>query len=254
MLIRDLPSYSNIKAGRWFLPPAAINEFCAKSVRMILMESREHPDYLGRSGSCTLLNIKGRRVVAATVHSIASQYLRFVDAVHAIRFHSTNDGVLTNLPVDHLRQVTSNFEEEYADIAIFDLAESHLPNSKDRPAFFPCIGFDPRYRIATNVYGYPMYDDVMKYEPLQVDMIQCVLGADFDTEYKSRALHFRRYITRNPIPIADGLSGGAVFSLVGNFGNYEMVFDGVIVRAGGNYVYVVDADFIVKFFNSWKSD
>jgi hypothetical protein len=44
----------------------------------------------------------------------------------------------------------------------------------------------------------------------------------------------------------DGFSGGSTFSMIGEVGSFEVVFDGIIVRAGNGSLYVVDADFLMR--------
>ena len=47
----------------------------------------------------------------------------------------------------------------------------------------------------------------------------------------------------------DGYSGGAVFSLIGDLGNFELVLDGIIVRGGSEHIHIVDADYLVQIIS-----
>ena len=65
-----------------------------------------------------------------------------------------------------------------------------------------------------------------------------------DKTFLTNIEYFRRYLHTRPF--VDGYSGGAVFSLIGELERLEIVLDGIIVRGGGQYIYIIDVDYLVK--------
>lgn len=76
-----------------------------------------------------------------------------------------------------------------------------------------------------------------------IHMKRQIADSQIDSSFKTNVRHFRRY-THN-VSHVDGYSGGAVFSLVGQFDTFEMVLDGIILHGGKEYIYAVSVDFLI---------
>jgi hypothetical protein len=248
-----------IKVGRLFHKPRDIETTVARSCRMQLFESdnRSHP--LGRGGSATLIRHLGTDYVATTRHQLdisAGEPLR-KDILEAIRIASSRDDMLSNVPLKSVRFETSNPDEEFHDLLFFEAADEWRNRNIDSPHFFELASFTNRPRQKSFVLGYPHLDVVMSEylsdfdpeRPGTIHMKQVLCDCTLDVDYKSSARHYRSYKLSQEQDVVDGLSGGVVFSLVGDLGNLEIVLDGIVVRAGRDRLQVVDSDYIITALN-----
>jgi hypothetical protein len=167
MLLNDLPGINSIKFGNLWLKPASIMSQLASSVRLVILESEEHPNYLGRRGTATLLRSNSKPLIACTRHQldIEKSYSPTLDKLDPIRFSTTKDGQnLSNIPVTKCIFETSQGEEEFHDILLFEPDNNWSHLNAELPAFFPIKGFHEGKDLCTSyVYGCPSLEGVMEY-------------------------------------------------------------------------------------------
>jgi len=167
---------------------------------------------------------------------------------------STGNGILGNIPVKRFIYETSNSDQEFHDILVFEAADEWKEKNFDLPYFFSLTPFSISNRIKSFLIGYPTLPGVMDdyFEGFisgnnaEIHMKCAIAGCDIDETYVSAAEHFRRYTHMKSRPMMDGYSGGAIFSLIGDLGSYEIVLDGIVLRGNKDFIYTVDADYVLK--------
>ena len=259
MLIRDLPAHNAIKIGRLFHKPRDIEEILTMSCRMVLFEAPDRSVPLGRGGSSTLLRHRGTDYIVATRHQLGIKpgVPLPISILDTLRI-STGEGVLSNIPVKRVVYETGNPDEEFHDVLIFKVADEWEHRHRDRPYFFQLAPFSRQQRTKSFLVGYPSIDVVMEeyladFQPGQpgtVHIKRAIVDCEIDTSFRTNVQHFRRYQFSRSRDVVDGYSGGAVFSLVGDLGNHEIVLDGIVVRAGADCLHIVDADYLVEVFST----
>jgi hypothetical protein len=256
MLIRDLPSANAIKIGSFFVKPSAVAETLTRSCRIVFHEANDSPSLpLGTAGSATLIRYCNINYVVTTRHQlgIARGGQLPIDIVETVRIASGTE-TLANIPLRHCIFETSNPEEEYHDILIFQAAETWDNFNRDQPDFYHLAPFFRGAREGSLLVGYPTLDGVMdEYmngfpdDPsATIHIKRAISDCSLDSSFRTNVEHYRRYLHAKTRPIVDGYSGGAVFSIVGDVGDYRAVLDGIVVRAGARHVHIVDADYLVK--------
>jgi hypothetical protein len=253
MLIRDYPSVNAIKVGRLYLKPSNVYDTITRCCRMILLEADDRTLPLGRSGSATLIRHGDINYVIATRHELGIRPGAGLpkEIVETIRISSGADR-LTNIPLQRCIYETSNPDQEYHDILVFEVATAWDNQGVDTPYFFPLAPFSHTDRIKSFLIGYPTVDGVMDeyletFSPETTGTIhikRSIGNCDIDKTFLTNIEYFRRYLHTRPF--VDGYSGGAVFSLIGELERLEIVLDGIIVRGGGQYIYIIDVDYLVK--------
>ena len=241
MLIRDIPATNAIKVGRLFLKPASVNETITRCCRMVFHEAEDPTLPLGRSGTATLIQHERTNYVITTRHEIGIPpgvvpHRNILDTVRI----SSGIGRLTTIPLQLCIFETSNADEEFHDILIFQTPNEWSAQEADAPYFFQLEPYAQTERRASFMVGYPTHDGVMD-EYLDnfssdavghIHMKRQIADSQIDSGFKTNVRHFRRY-THN-VSHVDGYSGSAVFSLAGQFDTFEMVLDGIILRVARN--------------------
>jgi hypothetical protein len=249
--IGDLPSQNAIKSGTIYLKPGAVEEHISRSVRMVVLEDNSNPEYVGRRGTCTLLRRDQNRFIVCTRHQLGiesgispSSYI-----LGTLRFTSLNNAeFLTNIPVVNCIFETGNSDQEYHDLLIFRVQESWGGISQEAPYFYPLEHFHCKTKRKYSwVTGCPTSESHFEYGTQKKAEIRTViLNCTFDTSFSSKNEHYRRYKYDQPGREMDGLSGGSIFSMKGDAGDFEVVFDGIVVRAGQGHIHIVDADYLMR--------
>lgn len=260
MLITDLPAINSIKVGRFFLKPTEYKEYLARTVRLTLHEADDKSCPLWRSGSATLLRYKNRKFIAAARHSLNIEPGEALDIekLNTVRFCSIGDD-LGNIPVKSCIFEKSNKDQEFHDLLVFEVGDDWSNRTQDEPYFFQVRPFWRSSRITSIMIGYPVIDGAMdEYYDFhgsgqigEINITCAMSDCELDEAFTSSAdnyRHFRRKTSRR-FP-ADGHSGGAVFSLVGGAGAWEVVLDGIVLRAGEDDAYIVDADFLIQVLDT----
>jgi len=257
VLLNEYPGYNAIKVGRLFLKPADLYETLTLSCRMTFHEAADHSLPVGRSGSATLISFKGKKFVVTTRHQFELEPGAQLsdDILNTIRI-GTGSETLSNIPVDSCIFETSNLDEEYHDIIVFCVSEGWKDAFADAPYFFPLSGFSQSVRRLSFFVGYPSLSGVMDSylegfggDGGSIDIKRCIGDCTLANSVVRTPRYFRTYNLNKDLETADGLSGGAVFSLIGEIGDYEIMFDGIIVRGGRNHIHIVDADFLVSMLS-----
>lgn len=248
MLIVDLPEQNAVKIGKLYFKPKNIEPQIARSVRLLVLEDKDNPNFLGRSGSCSMLQHGSTNLVACNRHQIGLAAGKIPDLrqLEALRFTSFNDPTsLTNIPVENCIFETTNEDQEYHDLLVFRVQETWDGLAREAPYFFPLKKFESKSkRVSSWFVGCPSSETNMEYEPQKIDIKTVISSCSFDSQFRSCNEHFRRFSYDNGDRSMDGFSGGSVFSMIGDIGSFEVVFDGIIVRAGQGFLYIIDADYL----------
>lgn len=255
MYVRDLPAENAIRVGQLYYKPRDIERTIARSCRMVLFEADTSALPLGYGGSATLIRYKHRNFVVTTRHQLGKKAGEELpkEILDTIRFSSLLGDALTNIPCVSAYYSISHPEEEFHEILFFEADDQWSNMHTERPYFFEVERFSPRQRLKSFVLGYPYFEDTMNGYLTSffsqglgtIHMRQVLFDCLLDASQKSNAKNVRVYkFSRDQHPV-DGLSGGAIFWLVGELGNCELVLDGIVTRAGRNAAYIVDADYIV---------
>jgi hypothetical protein len=249
MYLTELPSLNAIKIGNLFFKPRnGIEELIAKAVRLVTLEAQGMPEYLGKSGSCTLICKGERSYVVCTRHQLGIKSGSIPDRsiLETTRFVGfQNSDFLSNVPTNSCLFVTDNEEEDLHDILLFRAAKESPSYEKEKFNFFPVANSINSKRHASWMVGYPTDQNTITYEPQQLSVVCQILSCNFDTSFNSNASHLKRYSYDRKYSVVDGFSGGAIFSLVGDTQEFEIVLDGIILRAGNGSVHSIDASFLV---------
>ena len=138
MLIRDLPRLHAVKVGWIYLKPCDVYDTITRCCRMVLHEADDRTLPLGRGGSATLIKYAGINYVIATRHqlSIRPASEPTMDILDTIRI-SSGSGRLTNIPLKRCIYETSNPDQKYHDILVFEAANTWENQGSDSPYFFP---------------------------------------------------------------------------------------------------------------------
>jgi hypothetical protein len=248
MFLKDLPSTNAIRIGSlYFKPSKGVESRLAKSVRLVITESTEYPDYKGKAGSCTLVSLGIECFVICTRHQLGIKKGGSPDKriLESTRFTSTVDGEkLSNIPTDVAIFEFDNDDEEYNDIIFFRASQDHLAQ-KERSSFYPLEKFDSPTRHLSWIIGYPTERNVITYEPQRVDIVGQIFDCSLDNNFKSKAKNLKRFVFDKKFSALDGFSGGAVFSLIGPLNGLKILLEGVVVRAGNGLAHVVDVEFLI---------
>jgi hypothetical protein len=254
MHIRDLPSLNSLKVGRIFLKSSAVEDYITRCSRMVLRESQDRSLPMWRCGSATLLRFNDADYVVMTRHqlNIGRGETPDKEALETVRIAAGFER-LSNILLQHCIFETGNRDEEYHDLLVFRTADNWKTKGADSPYFFPLTGFSRQPRQLGRLVGYPSLDGVIDgyhenfgLDPVgEINIKRSIMDCELDSAFRSSASHLRRYKHLHSTAVMDGYSGGAVFSVVGDLGDYEVVFDGIVVRAGPRDIYIIDADYLV---------
>ncbi len=247
MFLTQLPAANAIKIGSLYFKSHDLEAHIARSVRLVILEDQTTPTYLGRSGSSTLVRFGDRLFVITTRHELGLSGGSNFDAraLDAVRIASPEDGVLKNIPTDAAHHETSHTAEEFHDLLFLSVFKGWEQWNAQRPDFFTLEPYFSGHRHASFFLGHPTVEGVMMYDPPAVNLKTAIKDCALDASFVSAAEHLRCYRYNPPAYHVDGLSGGAVFSLVGERHDWRVVLDGIIVRAGAGRLYAVDADYLL---------
>ncbi|MER9074459.1 hypothetical protein NKH80_16840 [Mesorhizobium sp. M0904] len=254
MLLRDLPSFNSVKVGGRYLRPGDVFETITQSCRMVLIEMSDRSLPLARRGTATLIKHGGTNYVVMTRHQFdlprGSEVSKEVLETARV---ASGKGVLSNILLQHCIFETGNPDEEYHDLLLFETAADWKTKHQDQPYFFPLEPLWRGERIKSFLVGNPSLEGVIdayheNFEPLRpgdINIKRAISDCDFDYSFMSNASYYRRYVNARERPVADGYSGGAVFSMIGEAGSHAVVLDGIVVRAGRKHVHVIDVDYLL---------
>jgi hypothetical protein len=252
MFLTQLPTENAIRVGNWLHKPSAVNQLLARSVKLVVHEVTADQGYLSHTGSCTLLAYRGRPFIVATRHQlgIPAGVKPDTEYFDMLRFSRTSGDHLGNIPVDACAFETTNCEEVYHDLLFFKVHASWNELSAERPYFFPINTFTDGDRRISYFYGHPSSRNVISYDPsLHAHVATALIDGYLDRDFTSQAEYYRRYRYERSDYEVDGFSGGAAFSLIESPIGWQIVLDGIIVRAGNGYLHIVDSTFLCRAFS-----
>ena len=208
----------------------------------------------GTSGTATLVKYKGKLYVLTTRHQLNigkgekpnPEYLSNI-------FVPSTQGTLTNIPISECRFETSSLDEDYHDILFFSVKCGWEKEKVESFRFFEIGDFSDLPRIKSLAVGFPINGpDFIDYEKNEINFANLTMSCDLNSDFKTNSKHLIKYTYDSDFDNLNGFSGGAIFSLIGEIGSTEMVFDGIIIRGGNGNIYAIDADYIRKFLDKAK--
>jgi hypothetical protein len=257
-VVRDYLDLAAIKLGRLFLRPRRrVETVLADYIGPLTMEFNGH---VGLVGSYIRVANNGERFAVCTAHQVGRKIDNgsSLEAYESLRFNNfLSDKELVNLPIDSLLHSIGPTEEDSSDVLAFHVCES-IPQCKRNAAgrYFELVNNTAQFRLASWAIGFPFSSNKIDYEPLTAAFTTKMIECSFDKKFSSNATHLMRFkLPREFEQDLNGMSGGAVFSLVRTqaIGQYEFVLDGVIVRGGNGSVYVIETSFIKRLAKRYLS-
>jgi hypothetical protein len=254
MYLAELPAMNAIKIrGLIHKPSADFVGIISRSVQLIALQSDAHPEYIGFSGSCSLLKTHGCLFVSCTRHQLGVKAAEQPgkELLEAVRVPQNYNRIqLKNIPLGMCYFETSSKDEEYHDCLVFAVDKSWESIARESPYFFdlsPNVTSDKRH--ASWAIGCSNSRTKMQYEPSHLHVVTMGIGCIKDNHYQSNAQFSSRYQYKDEGQNLDGISGGAIFSLIGETGHWEIVFEGLILRAGKGSIYCLDRSYINDMIN-----
>jgi hypothetical protein len=254
MYVVDLPRLNSVKIGSLYLKPSVAEDWMTRSCRMVLGECADRSLPLFRRGSSTLVKFRSKDYVVFTRHQLDIPRGKAPDddVLNTVRVSSAYEDHLRNIPLQNCFFDIGNPDEEFHDLFICHAAAHWRSKTIDAPHFFQIEPFAQTERHISWIVGYPTIDGVIdEYHetfepgvPGTINMKRVLMDCRLDHTFKSSASYYRRYTHTREGATMDGFSGGAVFSLIGNLDDLQIVLDGIVVRAGQKDIYVVDSNFL----------
>lgn len=248
MYLSELTLKGSVKIGELCYPPKNIEGIASRSVRLLTFELGE---YVGFSGSCTLVKIGGKKYAITTRHqlSIPSGGKVGEYELNSVRISATHNGMLANILVDTCLYESSNPDQEYHDLLIFRVAEDSLQTTQEPFSFFPVYEIKNCFYISSFCIGYPTFANSMDYAAAHLKTVSAIRNCKRDRDYKSNSDYYDRFRDHDNSDTEDnfdydGFSGGAVFSLFENADGYEVGLEGIIIRAGNKSIYTINANYL----------
>jgi hypothetical protein len=172
------------------------------------------------------------------------------DYFDTLRFSSSSGDRLRNIPVDACAFETTRSEEAFHDLLFFKVHTGWSELSAERPYFFPVDVFADADRRISYFYGHPSSRSIISYDPsLHAHVVTALIDGHLDQDFTSNAEYYRRYRYEQTDYEVDGFSGGPAFSLIKSPSEWQIVLDGIIVRAGNGYLHIVDSTFLCRAFS-----
>lgn len=168
-----------------------------------------------------------------------------------IRVSASEDGQLKNIYTDKCLFDTSSTDEEFHDLIALRAVAGDQPNIRDAHKFFPLESFSNFTRRNSFVVGYPTFANAMDYDASHLKSQRAIIGCTIDPSFKSHASLFKKARLDTDKYALDGLSGGAVFSLVEVPSGYAMMMEGIILRGSGTEIYFVESAYLHTMLSSF---
>lgn len=214
-------------------------QFCCP----LVLGDEDGTGYYSRTGTATLLRYKKRQFVVTAKHCLEGFNPNQVRI-----FAGSNPTHNTALKSQVF--VTNQPEEEIDDVIVFEVDDASTTDANVN--FFNLItGTSTRERLTSFIVAYPRRENDMNYDEPHIKghclVHPCGVNAMFSTDIK----HYKQGIFSSPLKNhPDGISGGAVFSIVGQLGSFEVEYEGMIVRAGRKHVHFIEKEFVFTMLDS----
>lgn len=225
-----------------------ITELCpqANSIRPVVLQDKNHPDYIGVVGSSTMIRRNAKNYVVCTRHQLTLSVgteNKLNDSSSPLFISHTDSGELRSIPVESCVFATDPERQELHDILVFKVAEEHL----DSLWFYPLVELPTGNRLGSFFIGCPSELLEISYEPLNVLFRTVVYVCAHDAEAVLQEKHFNRYSYDPKKAInLDGFSGGAMFSGYETSDGPQVFLSGIITRGGNGFVHVIDANYVAN--------
>jgi hypothetical protein len=252
--ISDLPALNAIKLGKFFYKPREIERITSRMVRPIANEYVADEPTLGLIGTGTLLQTTKMQFVACTRHQLGLPNGGSFKEAHLahVRVTSYEDEALKNIPIDGVRFVTDNTDEEFSDLILLKVAQDWPGLAKEIP-YFAQLGSAPRStRRKSWLIGFPSNQNQIDMENKKFNSVCRIVGCELDESFRTHSRSFRRFKFKKPEEDLDGYSGGAIFSMFGEIEEMEVRFDGLVTRGGSEFVHVISPSIIARLANSFS--
>ena len=218
----------------------------ADSVKAILLQSKEWPDYPARRGSCSLLTRNNKFWAICTRHQLDVQFgserTLSSDSSPLFSFADKLSNIVNVPTVRCLFATDLETEQEYRDILIFEIELATVVEMNLEQSFFPLNHLVNSKRVQSLAIGQPSDVGKLTYDPLEVEFANLILPCEIDETFATSTRFLKRFQYSNAdFNKLDGLSGGTIFSW---FENGEIHFEGTITRAGNGNIYCISQGFV----------
>ncbi len=250
MLLRILPKINSVRFGSLILPTSGLTDYLCNTVRAVFYEA-EFTKFLGYGGSATLLNFDGLEIIALTRHqaSLNRYGTPNSDIIGSIRISRLENGILKNIPFNEIVFANSKSGKEPEDI----ICLKAIKMQKESPYYFKIYDVNKFKYLTSVMVGYPTMPDIMDYDKQHAKVYPAIKDCrkKESGRLKLEGVASYTYVDNGKFPI-DGFSGGAVFSLVEANNGLEIVFEGIIVRAGNGIVHIVKREILRNIVKSFS--
>lgn len=251
MISNNFLTLNSVKCGNFVIPFASLNQRLCHFVRSIIIEKEnlEWAEFLGRTGSSTLVRIYGTNYICLARHE-----LKDGRALEEVRISSGFDQKLENITFDSAIFPEGDWskDEEFKDIMLLRAHRQSLDANPDYVHFFPVRSFDRDEIFASLIVACPFYTNNFEIcnesgKTKSFHETTVVRDCVWDTDFRSNAKFVEsfNYSQSEKFP-EDGMSGGAVFSIVEKSEGLEVFLHGIIVRASSGKLKVVSSDFLLN--------
>ena len=242
---------NTVKVRSVIIPFSSLNDHLCNFVRSVIVE-RSNPEFacfLGRTGSSTLARINGTNYICITKHE-----LKLTGGLGEIRIAAGFGGVARNITFDQAIFADGPWaeHEEFADILLLRAHKQELLQNPDFPYFIPVRAFDRDKVFASFIVACPFYDDNIEVDPMTGETTgfhqkSVVRDCEWDKTYRGYARFVEKFTYTPKAEFTEnGMSGGAVFSIVETPSGLEVFLHGIITMAGNGSLYVVSSAFLLN--------
>ncbi|WP_430259752.1 hypothetical protein [Neorhizobium sp. IRS_2294] len=227
------------------IPGSALYQTLARYADQLLTWNDDPVYRVSTCGSTSLLRYQGRYLAVCTWHQLKYRDLESVSLL-------TRDGQLC-LSSEGIRHLGGGSENEWSDIAVFDFTEPCRHHTQLKERFFEFRKIPPNAVADDTLFlvvaGYPYKDQVYELEELNhLGMVKrrlvCLLHSQ-PADDCLLLLKLPEAMDFDP----DGLSGGTAFSVQVVDGKFQIYYAGMIMRAGGEFVYILKSGYIRQFLD-----
>ena len=259
MVLNEFLTINSVKCGKVIIPFASLNSHLCQFVRSIVVEQNDPrwAGYIGRSGSSTLVRIFGTNYICLAKHELGIE-----QGLDKVRISTGSDDKLDNITFDSVISPAGRWseDEEFSDIMLLHAHEQSPENNPNYVYFFPVNVFDRQKIFASLIVACPFYDNNFDVDN-ETGETKCfhettvVRDCYWEQNYKTNAKYVESFTyNANAGFPENGMSGGAVFSIVETGQGLEVYLHGIIVRASSGKLKVVNSNFLLNLQDDFIHD
>jgi len=247
-LLQNDIGLTSVRYRGLLVPHRAILEVLARCIRPLLFENDDAVYHYSKRGSSTLLAFGEEYFVVFAEHQRADYV---PDRIRIVRGFSGGP----SLAIDTFVTVNA-VGEEIEDVRALRISREHH-SRRDLFDFAPVPERLPPVQAAKMLiaFGTPTAKSEISDDPGHVHVGTVPVPCTYDRpSINATGLHHAKITaSRGPfLPLdLDGMSGGAVFSIDGQPGQYVANYRGMILRGSNGYLHYIDAALIRRIFEKF---